>query len=132
MSDCAPERRRSGGPINSVISPFAGLLFQRLPQTPTRAAAPKLFMHLRNFPRQASRPVSQNLPCIRERLRNPMRRFIKNQRAIFNPKSLQRPPPLAAPRSAKIPTNKNSSFGNPEAESAASNADGPGIGTTGI
>ncbi len=54
-------------------------------------------MYLRNFPRQASWPISQNLPRIRHTVRDPVRRLVQNQSSILDPQLLERAPPLPAP-----------------------------------
>ena len=59
--------------------------------------APKLLMHLRNLPRQTSRPVAQNFPRICDAIRNPMRGFIQNQSSILDSQSLECAPPLPTP-----------------------------------
>ena len=93
--------------------------------------AAKFLVQLSDFSRDASRPVTQNLSRIGDALRESIRRSyeIKVRSSIRRRSKARRRSPL---RCGKNPTNKNSSFGSPDAANAASEAEGPGTGTTGM
>src|SRR6266568_848798 len=69
-------------------------------------AAAELFVHLRHFPRDAGAAIAKHFPSVGNTVRDPVRRFVKNDSAVLDAQPFEGAPPLAAPRRQKADEEK--------------------------
>src|SRR5260370_5772072 len=65
------------------------------------SAAPELFVHLRNFTRDAGAPIAKHLARVSNTLRDTMRSFVKNDGAVLDAQAFEGAAPFAAARRQK-------------------------------